>query len=130
MKNGTEFGKFLFSERDKSEVIGGEMIKAIYFDLFFTLIVPAYEKTNNEYNILNLPVSEWEQYAENNILYHERALGFVKTEIEIIDKIMSLMPFEVSVVKKSKFYLPVSRERKIPVFLISDTSGGENERYS
>ena len=55
------------------------MIKAIYFDLFFTLIVPAYEKTNNEYNIL---------------------------------------------------YLPVSRERKIPVFLISDTSGGTNERYS
>lgn len=71
------------------------MIKAIYFDLFFTLIVPAYEKTNNEYDILNLSVSEWEQYAENDILYHERALGFVKTEIEIIDKIMSLMPFEV-----------------------------------
>ena len=45
------------------EVIGEEMIKAIYFDLFFTLIVPAYEKTNNEYDILNLSVSEWEQYA-------------------------------------------------------------------
>ncbi len=41
------------------------MIKAIYFDLFFTLIVPAYEKTNNEYDIINLSVSEWEQYAEN-----------------------------------------------------------------
>lgn len=78
------------------------MIKAIYFDLFFTLIVPTYEKTNNEYNILNLSVSEWEQYAENDILYHERALGFVKTEMEIIDKIMSLMPFEVSVVQKEQ----------------------------
>ena len=31
-----------------------EMVKAIYFDLFFTLIVPAYEKTNNEYELLNL----------------------------------------------------------------------------
>lgn len=39
------------------------MIKAIYFDLFFTLIVPTYEKTNNEYEILNLSVGEWEQYA-------------------------------------------------------------------
>ncbi len=81
------------------------MIKAIYFDLFFALIVPTYEKTNNEYNILNLSVSEWEQYAENDILYHERALGFVKTEIEIIDKIMSLMPFEVSVVQKEQVLL-------------------------
>lgn len=81
------------------------MIKAIYFDLFFILIVPTYEKTNNEYNILNLSVSEWEQYAENDMLYHERALGSVKTEIEIIDKIMSLMPFEVSVVQKSASFI-------------------------
>lgn len=57
---------------------------------------------NNEYDILNLSVDEWEQYAENDILYRERALGFVKTEIEIIDKIMSLMPFEVSVVQKEQ----------------------------
>lgn len=78
------------------------MIKAIYFDLFFTLIVPAYEKTNNEYDILNLSVSEWEQYAENDILYHERALGFVKSDIEIIDKIISLIPFEVSAVQKEQ----------------------------
>lgn len=78
------------------------MIKAIYFDLFFTLIVPAYEKINNEYDILNLSVSEWEQYAENDMLYHERALGFVKSEIEIIDKIISLIPFEVSVVQKEQ----------------------------
>lgn len=53
------------------------MINAIYFDLFFTLIVPAYEKANNEYDLLSLSVSEWEQYAENDILYHERALGFI-----------------------------------------------------
>lgn len=78
------------------------MIKAIYFDLFFTLIVPAYEKINNEYDILSLSVNEWEQYAENDMLYHERALGFVKSEIEIIDKIISLIPFEVSVVQKEQ----------------------------
>ena len=78
------------------------MIKAIYFDLFFTLIVPAYGKINNEFDILNLSVGEWEQYAENDILYRERALGFVKNETEIIDKIVSLMPFEVSVVQKQQ----------------------------
>ncbi|MBD5531305.1 MAG: HAD family hydrolase [Lachnospiraceae bacterium] len=78
------------------------MIKAIYFDLFFTLIVPAYEKINNEFDILNLSVGEWEQYAENDILYRERALGFVKNEREIIDNIVSLMPFEVSIVQKQQ----------------------------
>lgn len=78
------------------------MIKAIYFDLFFTLIVPTYAETNNEYEILNLSVGEWEQYAENDILYQERALGFVKTEKDIIDKIVSLMPFEVSVIQKNQ----------------------------
>lgn len=78
------------------------MIKAIYFDLFFTLIVPAYGKINNEFDILNLSVGEWGQYAENDSLYRERALGFVKNETEIIDKIVSLMPFEVSVVQKQQ----------------------------
>ncbi|MDE5860422.1 MAG: HAD family hydrolase, partial [Oscillospiraceae bacterium] len=78
------------------------MIKAIYFDLFFTLIIPAYEKTNNEFDILNLPVGEWEQYAENEILYRERALGLVKTETEIIDRITSIIPFEVSDVQKEQ----------------------------
>lgn len=56
------------------------MIQAIYFDLFFTLIVPTYEKVNNEHNILGLSVDEWEQYAENDILYRERALGLVKNQ--------------------------------------------------
>ena len=95
------------------------MIKAIYFDLFFTLIVPIYEKTNNEYEILNLSVSEWEQYAENDILYHERALGFVKTEKEIIDKIVSLMPFEVSVIKKEQVLFAREQRMKNALQVIS-----------
>lgn len=78
------------------------MIKAIFFDLFFTLIVPAYGNTNNEFSILNLSVDQWEQYAENDILYRERALGLVKTEVEIIDKIISLIPFEVTTVQKKQ----------------------------
>ena len=78
------------------------MIKAIYFDLFFTLIIPAYDKVNNEFDILNMSADEWEQYAENEVLYRERALGLVKNETEIIDKIISFMPFNVSAVQKEK----------------------------
>lgn len=95
------------------------MIKAIYFDLFFTLIVPTYKKTNNEYDILNLSVDEWEQYAENDILYHERALGLVKTEKEIIDKIMSLMPFEVSVIQKEQVLFAREQRMKNALKMIS-----------
>ena len=95
------------------------MIKAIYFDLFFTLIVPTYEKTNNEYEILNLSVDEWEQYAENDILYHERALGFVKTEKEMIDKIVSLMPFEVSAIQKKQVLFAREQRMKNALKMIS-----------
>lgn len=95
------------------------MIKAIYFDLFFTLIVPTYEKTNNEYDILDLSVGEWEQYAENDMLYHERALGFVKTEKEIIDKIISLMPYEVSAVQKEQILFAREQRMKNALKMIS-----------
>ena len=43
------------------------MIKAIYFDLFFTLIVPVYVEANNEFEILDLSVNEWENFAESYI---------------------------------------------------------------
>lgn len=95
------------------------MIKAIYFDLFFTLIVPTYKKANNEYDILNLSVNEWEQYAENDILYHERALGSVNTETEIIDRIISLMPFEVSVVQKEQVLIAREQRMKNALKMVS-----------
>ncbi|MCM1386991.1 MAG: HAD family hydrolase [Bacillus sp. (in: Bacteria)] len=78
------------------------MIKAVYFDLFFTLIIPAYDKENNEFTILGLSMDEWEKYAEKDSLYHERALGLVKSEMEIIDKITVGMPFAVSDAQKKK----------------------------
>lgn len=96
------------------------MIKAIYFDLFFTLIVPTYEKANNEYDILNLAVGEWEEYAENETLYYERALGFVKTEKEIIEKIISLIPFEVSVVQKEQILFAREQRMKNALKMISN----------
>lgn len=78
------------------------MIKAVYFDLFFTLIIPAYDKMNNEFSILDLSMQEWEKYAELDSLYQERALGLVKSEIEIIDKIIANLPYNVTAIQKEK----------------------------
>lgn len=86
------------------------MIKAVYFDLFFTLITPAYGKRNNEYDLLGLSIEEWEKYAEEPSLYQERALGTVNSEMEIIDKIAAIMPFEISAIQKQKV-LEARRER-------------------
>ena len=91
------------------------MIKAIYFDLFFTLIIPAYEKENNEFDILGLSVNEWEKYAENDVLYRERALGHVKSEMEIINKIVDTIPFSVSEIQREKIL--AARENRMKTAL-------------
>lgn len=91
------------------------MIKAIYFDLFFTLIVPTYSKANNEFDILDLSANEWENYAESDVLYQERALGLVKSEKDIIDKIVSTIPFDISDIQKEKVLL--ARENRMKAAL-------------
>ena len=93
------------------------MIKAIYFDLFFTLIIPAYDKENSEFDIVNLSMYEWEKYAENDYLYRERALGFVKSEMEIIEKIVANIPFEISEAQKEKVL--IAREKRMKTALQS-----------
>ena len=91
------------------------MIKAIYFDLFFTLIVPRYENENNEFTILGITSEEWENCAENDALYRERALGLVKNEKEIIEKIAAIMPFEMMDVQKAS--LLAARENRMKAAL-------------
>ncbi len=71
------------------------MIKAVFFDLFFTLIYPGYSDLN-EYDIVGITPIEWEKYAENDALYYERAIGKIKTEKEIIDKIVNIMPYDLN----------------------------------
>jgi len=87
------------------------MIKAICFDLFFTLIIPAYDIENNEFDIVNLSMREWERYAEADYLYQERALGLVSSEAEIIEKIVAHIPFNVSDIQKEK--LLIARENRM-----------------
>lgn len=71
------------------------MTKAVFFDLFFTLIYPKYSDIN-EYDVIGISAMEWEKYAEDNLLYHERALGKVRTEKEIIDRIVDIMPYDLN----------------------------------
>ena len=91
------------------------MIKAIFFDLFFTLIVPVYDENINEYKILGLTPEEWEKYAEDDTLYEERAMGFVKSEKEIIDKIADIMPIKVDEETRGK--LLMAREHRMKTAL-------------
>lgn len=72
------------------------MVKAVFFDLFFTLIAPNYLEVNNEYDVLKLTKEEWEYYAENDELYRERALGNVKDDVIIVKKILERMSYDAT----------------------------------
>jgi len=92
------------------------MIKAVFFDLFFTLIYPSYS-IENEYEIIGISSSEWESYAENNILYDERAKGKIRNERQIIDRIVNIMPYKVTGEQKRKILL--KREERMKRALLS-----------
>jgi putative hydrolase of the HAD superfamily len=66
-----------------------DSIKVVFFDLFFTLIIPAYEENveDNEYSELSISREEWELMAEDEQLYFERATGNAKDSVDIIRKI-------------------------------------------
>lgn len=92
------------------------MTKAVFFDLFFTLIYPSY-LIENEYDVIGISPSEWESYAENNILYDERAKGKIRNEREIIDRIVNIMPYKVTGEQKRKILL--KREERMKRALLS-----------
>lgn len=77
-------------------------IKACIFDLFFTLIIPAYTGEKTEYGILGITKEEWEHYAEDQELYMERASGKVKVAEEIIENILDKMGRTVSASDKAE----------------------------
>ncbi len=71
-------------------------IKVIFFDLFYTLIVPKYTEDKNEYDVLGLTYEEWEKYAENEEIYEKRAIGKVSSKEEIMSDITNIIPFSIS----------------------------------
>ncbi len=88
--------------------------------MFFTLIIPAYDKENNEFEIVNLSMHEWEKYAEADFLYQERALGLVKSEVEIIEKIVANIPFNISDIQKEKLLIARENRMKTALQSVSD----------
>ena len=85
--------------------------------MFFTLIIPKYESYKNEYDVLNITKSEWELYAENDALYHERALGKISDKTEIIRRIVSIMPFHVT--KQQQQEILILRQNRMKSALTS-----------
>ena len=77
-------------------------VEIVFFDLFFTLIVPVYSSGRNEYDVLGMTANEWEKYAEDNMLYKKRALGKITDEKEIIEEIINIMPHDVSQKQKDE----------------------------
>jgi putative hydrolase of the HAD superfamily len=66
-------------------------VSVVFFDLFFTLVTPQYLVAKNENDVLNLSISDWEKYAEDEDLYFQRATGRVKSPQAIIQHIISKM---------------------------------------
>ncbi len=76
-------------------------MKAVFFDLFFTLADLEYQE-ENEFTLLGISRKEWEASAENPQVYSLRATGKVKTEWEMIETMVAGLPFEVSAGQKEK----------------------------
>lgn len=64
-----------------------ERYKAIFFDLFFTLVDPVYQNNSieNEYNILKIERDIWEKVCEKQ--YYERGIGKVVDPYKVIQNI-------------------------------------------
>lgn len=92
------------------------MIRTVFFDLFSTLIYPRYPE-KSEYEMLGIPVDEWETYAEDASLYFERALGKTATGTEIIRKIADKMPFELDEMQQKEILR--RREERMKTALVS-----------
>lgn len=70
-------------------------MKAVFFDLFFTLADLEYQRVN-EFTLLNISRSQWESSAENPTAYSFRATGKVKTEKEMLESMVTGLPFTVT----------------------------------
>lgn len=84
--------------------------------MFFTLITPQYN-SKNEYDVLGITKDEWEFYAENDVLYHDRALGKITNQAEIIKRIVATIPFHVTEQQESE--IRILRENRMKRALIS-----------
>jgi len=66
----------------------GSYIDVVFFDLFYTLITPAYPDSKREYEMLGISESEWASYAEDDELFRRRAIGRERDPHRIIEAII------------------------------------------
>jgi len=71
-------------------------IDVVFFDLFFTLVVPKYNELRNENDVLGITKDEWESYAEDDELYLKRATSKSINPKQIIEDILNKMKIDVS----------------------------------
>ena len=76
-------------------------MKTVFFDLFFTLADLEYQRIN-EFTLLNISRSQWENSAENPTAYSFRATGKVKTEKEMLESMVAGLPFAVTDIQLEK----------------------------
>lgn len=91
-------------------------IEIVFFDLFFTLVIPKYSDLRNENDVLRIIKSEWEKYAEDSELYIKRATGKEKNPQKIIEDIINKI--EVSVSESEKLEILKLREERFKKSLI------------
>ena len=70
-------------------------MKAVFFDLFFTLADLEYQE-ENEFTVLGISRQQWENRAETPVVYNLRATGKIKNEMEMIASMVAGLPFTVS----------------------------------
>ena len=71
-------------------------IKAVFFDMFNTLADPHPELEVTESAVLGMSPGEWNSYVWDETLTRDRGLGVIKTEEEFFDRVLSLLPVEVT----------------------------------
>ena len=86
------------------------MIKAIFFDMFNTLADPHSFLEHTESDVLGMEPQEWNSYVWKEDIARDRGLGVIKTEDELMDRICSVLPMEVTKEQKEALKL-AHRER-------------------
>lgn len=71
-------------------------IEVVFFDLFYTLIVPKYNLEKNEYDVVAMSVEDWELIAEDETLYDNRATGKVTYPKQIILEILKKAKLDIT----------------------------------
>lgn len=92
-----------------------EGVKAVCFDLFFTLADPHCELERTESEPLGISPDEWNHANWSEPLASERGLGIIKDDLEMIRRACANLPFPVSDAQIEKVRLAKENRMRIAV---------------